>query len=136
MSINLINSQKKALNYFRIHQNSQKHKDYNSALIYHLHIITATTRTLFFATSTIISFHLKSSRNDDYNNNNKYKYLRIYGPLATCVGILRPPWVFCNLEWVFCDPRHRVWVFCDLEWVFCDVEISMWAFCDLERYLT
>ena len=38
---------KKALNYFRIHQNSQKHKDYNSALINHLHIITVTTRTLF-----------------------------------------------------------------------------------------
>ena len=61
---------KKALNYFRIHQNLQKHKDYNSALIYHLHIITAATRTLFFATSTIIIFHLKSSRYDDYNNNN------------------------------------------------------------------
>ena len=76
MSVNLINSQKKALNYIRIHQNSQKHKDYNSALIYHLHIITATTRTLFFATSTIIIFHLKSSRNDDYNNNNNNN--RIY----------------------------------------------------------
>ena len=61
---------KKALNYFRIRQNSQKHKDYNSALIYHLHIITATTRTPFFATSTIIISHLKSSRDDDYNNNN------------------------------------------------------------------
>ena len=73
MSVNLINLQKKGLNYIR-----RKHKDYNSALIYHLHIITVTTRTLFFATSTIIIFHLKSSRNDYNNNNNKLKIISHY----------------------------------------------------------
>ena len=78
---------KKVLNYFRIHQNSQKHKDYNITLIYHLHIITVTTRTLFFATSTIINFHLKSSRDDDYNNNNNFSIDNFY---MSCAGLIVP----------------------------------------------